>query len=115
MTQLRVGVDLGGTKTEIIVLSGASEELYRKRIATHRDDYPRTLNDIEMLLNEAEAAVGVANIPLGLGIPGTVSRKTGRVKNANSTWLNGRSEEHTSELQSRPHLVCRLLLEKKKK
>lgn len=89
MTQLRVGVDLGGTKTEIIVLSGASEELYRKRIATHRDDYPRTLNDIEMLLNEAEAAVGVANIPLGLGIPGTVSRKTGRVKNANSTWLNG--------------------------
>src|SRR5690554_7765060 len=27
--------------------------------------------------------------------------------------LGGRSEEHTSELQSRPHLVCRLLLEKK--
>src|SRR3989442_4599408 len=27
----------------------------------------------------------------------------------------GRSEEHTSELQSRPHLVCRLLLEKKKR
>src|SRR2546422_1285704 len=30
-------------------------------------------------------------------------------------WVRMRSEEHTSELQSRLHLVCRLLLEKKKK
>src|SRR3989442_11184852 len=35
--------------------------------------------------------------------------------NVNDEELRGRSEEHTSELQSRPHLVCRLLLEKKKK
>src|SRR3989442_10021731 len=34
---------------------------------------------------------------------------------AGGTRKQARSEEHTSELQSRPHLVCRLLLEKKKK
>src|SRR3989442_11838019 len=33
---------------------------------------------------------------------------------AATDFLQYRSEEHTSELQSRPHLVCRLLLEKKK-
>ncbi|BFM19446.1 ROK family protein [Gilvimarinus japonicus] len=89
MTQLRVGIDLGGTKTEIIVLNNTSEELYRKRIPTYRDDYQRTLADLALLVKEAEAAVGVSEIPVGLGIPGTVSRKTGFVKNANSTWLNG--------------------------
>ena len=90
MTQLRVGIDLGGTKTEIIVLNNVSEELYRKRIPTYRDDYQRTLDDLTLLVSQAEEAVGASNIPVGLGIPGTVSRKTGLVKNANSTWLNGR-------------------------
>src|SRR5690606_40421923 len=96
--QLRIGIDLGGTKTEVILLSGADGELFRTRIPTVRGDYAATIEAIAGLVAQAEAAAGVDHLPVGIGIPGTVSRKT-------------RSEEHTSELQSRENLVCRLLLE----
>lgn len=89
MTEFRVGIDLGGTKTEVILLNGASQELFRTRIPTVRDDYPATLRDIAALVTQAETAAGQSHLPVGIGIPGTVSRKTGCVKNANSTWLNG--------------------------
>ncbi|AQT58918.1 ROK family protein [Cellvibrio sp. PSBB023] len=89
MTDFRVGIDLGGTKTEVILLNGKSQELFRTRIPTVRDDYPATLRDIASLVAQAEAAAGQNHLPVGIGIPGTVSRKTGFVKNANSTWLNG--------------------------
>lgn len=89
MTDFRVGIDLGGTKTEVILLNGKSQELFRTRIPTVRDDYPATLRDIASLVDQAEAAAGQNHLPVGIGIPGTVSRKTGFVKNANSTWLNG--------------------------
>lgn len=90
MADFRIGVDLGGTKTEVILLGGASQELFRTRIPTARDDYQQTLSDIADLVLQAEAAAGVSGLPLGIGIPGTISRKTGWVKNANSTWLNGK-------------------------
>ncbi|MET0357132.1 MAG: ROK family protein [Cellvibrio sp.] len=90
MTDFRVGIDLGGTKTEVILLNGNSQELFRTRIPTVRDDYAATLRDIASLVAQAEAAAGKSNLPVGIGIPGTVSRKTGFVKNANSTWLNGK-------------------------
>lgn len=90
MTDYRIGIDLGGTKTEIIVLNKHSDELFRHRIPTHRGDYQRTLTDLAALVEKAEQAVGQSALPVGIGIPGTVSRKTGCVKNANSTWLNGR-------------------------
>ncbi|HTF96343.1 MAG TPA: ROK family protein [Cellvibrio sp.] len=90
MTDFRIGIDLGGTKTEVILLNGDSQELFRTRIPTVRDDYSATLNDIAGLVAQAEAAAGQVNLPVGIGIPGTVSRKTGFVKNANSTWLNGK-------------------------
>ena len=90
MTDFRIGIDLGGTKTEVILLNGDSQELFRTRIPTVRDDYSATLNDIAGLVAQAEAAAGQINLPVGIGIPGTVSRKTGFVKNANSTWLNGK-------------------------
>ena len=90
MTDFRIGIDLGGTKTEVILLNGGSQELFRTRIPTVRDDYSATLNDIAGLVAQAEAAAGQINLPVGIGIPGTVSRKTGFVKNANSTWLNGK-------------------------
>lgn len=102
MKDYRIGIDLGGTKTEIIVLNGASETLYRTRIPTVRDDYAATLNDLESLVLGAEQAVGVQHLPVGIGIPGTVSRKTGFIKNANSTWLNGKPfQEDISERLSR--------------
>ncbi len=90
MTDFRIGIDLGGTKTEVILLNGASQELFRTRMPTVRDDYQATLRDIAQLVAQAEAAAGETQLPVGIGIPGTISRKTGFVKNANSTWLNGR-------------------------
>lgn len=90
MTDFRIGIDLGGTKTEVILLNGASQELFRTRIPTVRDDYQATLRDIAQLVAQAETAAGETQLPVGIGIPGTISRKTGCIKNANSTWLNGK-------------------------
>ncbi|HEY7886531.1 MAG TPA: ROK family protein [Cellvibrionaceae bacterium] len=102
MTHLRIGIDLGGTKTEVIVLNGSSHELFRRRLPTPRDDYPQTLATIVRLVTDAEQAVGAADLPVGVGIPGTVSRKTGCVKNANSTWLNGQPmQQHLIEMLAR--------------
>ena len=80
---LRIGIDLGGTKIEAVALDGA-REVRRKRVPTPRGDYAATLEAVASLVREmGEGSVGV-------GIPGALSRLTGLVKNANSTWLNGR-------------------------
>ena len=79
---LRIGVDLGGTKIEAIVLDGG-REVFRKRIPAPRGDYGATLTAIRILLEGLEGTVGI-------GIPGALSRATGLVKNANSTWLIGK-------------------------
>ena len=78
---MRVGIDLGGTKIEAIGLEG-SREVFRRRMATPKGDYEATLRAIRSLV-DVEGTVGV-------GIPGTLSRATGLVKNANSTWLIGK-------------------------
>lgn len=85
---MRIGIDLGGTKIEVIALSNNGEELFRKRIATPRGSYPDTLAAIKSLVDDAEAATGQRGT-VGIGIPGTISPFTGKVKNANSVWLNG--------------------------
>ena len=79
---MRLGIDLGGTKTEIAALEGTREVL-RRRVATPRD-YDGTIAAIRQLVLES----GV-DAPVGIGIPGTETAD-GLVKNANSTWLNGR-------------------------
>ena len=84
---MRMGVDLGGTKIELVALDNDGQELFRKRVPTPRD-YPATLNVIKGLVEEAEATLGLQGT-LGVGIPGVVSPFTGLVKNANSTWING--------------------------
>ncbi|MEJ4042834.1 fructokinase [Erwinia sp. SLM-02] len=86
---MRIGIDLGGTKTEVIALSDQGEEMYRYRVPTPRNDYELTLATIADLVKRAEAATGEQGT-VGMGIPGTLSPVTGLVKNANSTWLNGR-------------------------
>jgi len=85
---VRIGIDLGGTKTEVIALSDQGEELFRYRVPTPRDDYEKTLENIIGLVRRAEEVTGQQGT-VGLGIPGTLSPYTRRVKNANSTWLNG--------------------------
>lgn len=85
---MRIGIDLGGTKTEVIALSDAGETLFRHRVPTPRNDYVQTLQAIVDLVRLAEEKTGQQG-SVGLGIPGTLSPYSQRVKNANSTWLNG--------------------------
>ena len=84
---LRIGIDLGGTKIELVALSSEGEELFRKRVPTPRE-YVATLDAIESLVNEAESLLNDKGT-VGVGIPGVVSPYSGLVKNANSTWING--------------------------
>ncbi len=86
---MRLGVDLGGTKTEIIALDDDGNEIYRKRIDTDKSSYEAIVAGIAGLVTEAEAALGQKGT-VGVGIPGTVSARTGFVKNANTNALNGR-------------------------
>jgi fructokinase len=85
---MRIGIDLGGTKTEIIALGHAGDTLHRERVATPRGDYDGTVRTIVSLVDRAEAVTGRRGT-VGIGIPGMVSPATGLVKNANSTWLIG--------------------------
>jgi fructokinase len=86
-----IGVDLGGHKTEVIVIDPAGRQLFRERQPTDTASYDTVRAGICRLVHKAEAAVGIAGgqTPVGVGIPGTVSAVTGRVKNANTTVLNG--------------------------
>lgn len=93
---MHIGIDLGGTKTELIALSPQGEELLRFRTPTPQGDYPATVENIVAMVRSAEAKLG-ARGTVGVGMPGALSRKTGRVKNANSTWLIG--EDLQGDLQ----------------
>ncbi len=84
----RIGIDLGGTKVEGIVLNGNGEILKRLRRPTPQDNYEETLDTVCDLVRDLESDYG--ELPLGIGTPGSVSPATGRIKNANSTCLNGR-------------------------
>ncbi len=84
----RIGIDLGGTKIEGISLDATGRELRRVRIASPQDDYRRTIDAIASVVRDLESDLA-EQASVGVGIPGTISRATGRVKNANSTWLNG--------------------------
>jgi predicted NBD/HSP70 family sugar kinase len=87
-TGVRFGIDLGGTKIELIALDRGGRELLRRRTATPRNDYPATVEAIARLLEGAERELGASG-SVGIGTPGAVSRLTGRMKNCNSVWLNG--------------------------
>jgi fructokinase len=81
---IRIGIDLGGTKIEAIALDASGRETFRKRIPTPRGDYHATIAGVASLVRECGDGT------VGIGIPGTLSRVSGLVKNANSTWLIGR-------------------------
>ena len=89
MSGLRLGVDLGGTKTEIVALDGAGSEQLRRRVDSPRGDYAATVETVAGLVETAEAELGDRG-SVGVGMPGAISPTTGLVKNANSTWLIGR-------------------------
>ncbi len=102
---MRLGIDLGGTKTEIIALDDDGAVLLRERVPTPHGDYAATVATIAGLVREAEDKIGASGTALakvgpggtaasvGIGIPGAESRAIGKaaglIKNANSTWLIG--------------------------
>jgi fructokinase len=85
---MRYGIDLGGTKIEIVALGAGGHEAYRERVATPAGDYLGTLQAMVGLVKRARAATGEQG-SVGVGTPGAISKVTGRLKNSNSVVLNG--------------------------
>jgi fructokinase len=85
---MRLGVDLGGTKIEIIALDDSGKELLRRRVPTPKGNYYETMQVIAGLVRDAEAEAGQRG-SVGIGTPGAISRATGRLRNSNSVVLNG--------------------------
>jgi len=89
---LRIGIDLGGTKTSGVVLAPDGAVVAQARLASPRGRYPATLEALEHIVARLEAEVGACpgSLAVGIGTPGTWVARLGVMKNCNSTWLNGR-------------------------
>ena len=85
---MKIGIDLGGTKTETILIDNDGKEIYRKRIKTEKN-YQGTLNGIKSLIDEIENKFQTVD-QIGIGMPGAISIDSALVKNSNSIWLNSR-------------------------
>src|SRR5277367_5518719 len=85
---MRIGIDLGGTKTEILALDGDGRERWRQRIATPKN-YPDLLAALAALAIEADSRTS-GRAPAGVAIPGSESFGSGLIKNANTVFLNGK-------------------------
>lgn len=104
--EVRIGVDLGGTKIEAVALDAAGSVVVRRRIATPQGDYTATLGAIAGLVAAIEQELGTSG-SVGVGIPGAISPASGRVKNANSTCLIGQPLDRDLErMLARPVRVA---------
>ena len=83
----RIGIDLGGTKTEGIILNDNLEPIERKRISTPQNDYNAILNSVVDLVNDLKTKTNDSTI--GICTPGAISKKTGLIKNSNTQCLIG--------------------------
>lgn len=97
---MRIGVDLGGTKIELVALDEDGSERFRRRVPTPQGDYQATLRAIVGLVQDAERAIGL-RASVGVGTPGSLSPVTGLIRNANSTCLSGRCAWRTTPTASR--------------
>jgi fructokinase len=86
----RIGLDLGGSKIEGILMSPGATELVRFRVATPRNDYAATIAAIVDLTARLMQGI-TAGARIGIAVPGSISPVSGLMQNANSTWLNGRA------------------------
>jgi len=99
---IRTGIDLGGTKIEIVALDSGDNPIYQKRIATPQGDYQATLTAIKDLVFYMEADLQ-QKTSIGIGTPGAISQTTGRLKNSNSTCLNKQNiQQDLESLLKRP-------------
>ncbi len=89
--EFRLGVDLGGTKIEVVALDTAGRERWKRRLPTPRNDYAATIAIVAQLVRAAESELGFAagTLRVGIGTPGSISRATGLLRGANSVCLNG--------------------------
>jgi fructokinase len=83
-----IGLDIGGTKIEGARLHSDGAIVARRRIPTPKNNYEETITSVVDLIRSLES--DTVALPVGAGIPGSVSKRTGLIQNANSTWLNGR-------------------------
>src|SRR5947207_8487427 len=93
---MRLGIDLGGTKTEIIAIEDDGRQALRERVPTPASGYADIVAAICSLVAAAEERLKCRG-SVGVAIPGTLSRRSGLVKNANSTMLNGRALDRDLE------------------
>lgn len=98
-TRHRIGIDLGGSKIGGILLASDGTVLAERRLSTPAGDYAGTLDAIAGLVAALENSIGEQRhrASIGIGMPGAISPATGRVKNANSTWLNGKEFDRDIE------------------
>ena len=91
-SRISLGIDLGGTKIEIVALDASGSERFRHRVPTPQGDYEATLDAIAGLVRETERSLGIAaaGCTIGIGTPGSLSTITGLLRNSNSVCLNGR-------------------------
>ena len=88
---IRLGLDLGGTKIEIVALDADGSLLLRRRVPTPADGYEATVTAIATLVRDAERELQLpVGVPVGIGTPGSISRATGLLRGSNSVNLNGR-------------------------
>lgn len=90
---MRIGVDVGGTKIEAVLLDDNGTIEVRRRIVTPRDDYDQTVRAIAGMVTQLDEQAG-HRPAVGIATPGAVEPESGRMKNCNSTWLNGRTLLH---------------------
>ena len=94
---MRIGVDLGGTKIEIVALAEEDQIVLSERVPTPRDGYVAICQTIAALVIKLEHQLG-QRATVGIGIPGTIAPATGRIKNANTVCLNGQLFRHDMEV-----------------
>src|SRR5438094_8174600 len=93
---LRMGVDLGGTKIELAVLDSQGRERLRRRVPTPHTGYDSALAELARVIVDAERDAG-ERCSVGVGMPGAISPRSGRVFNAYNTPFNGRRLKHDLE------------------
>jgi fructokinase len=99
---IRIGVDFGGTKIEAAALDASGAFRARRRLSTPRD-YEACVTAVRDLVSAVEREAGVTSASVGVGMPGSISPRDGLIRNANSTWLNGRPfEADLAEALGRP-------------
>jgi len=102
---ISLGVDLGGTKIEVVALNEHGEIVQRKRVATPQGGYQASLQAIARLVLTLEEELGLSGT-VGIGVPGSISPATGLIRNANSTCLNGNTlKQDIEHLLARPVAV----------